>query len=356
MGGSGSKLEHVLGDSIYFEDNTLYLIDQTHLPMLTVYLELTTPNDVVEAIQRLAVRGAMAIGVVGGYGVLLGALGTRTKGAEEITTAAREAVSSIAASRPTARNLFWALERMEEALEEGSGDEPAALIERLHDRADEIAGDTIETNRKLVEVGQEVIGEGMSVLTHCNSGPLAALRYGTAVGVLIEAHRMGKGIHVFVDETRPLLQGSRLTAWELGSSGVPYTVLPDNAAADLMKAGRVDAVMTGADRIAANGDTANKIGTYGVAVLARAHGIPFYIAAPGSTVDLHCGGAADMVIEQRGGDEVRNCGGSQTAPRNAAVYNPAFDVTPAEYIAAIVTEKGVLRTPFSDSLRIFASG
>lgn len=355
MAASAPTLEYKPGDSIYFEDDTLHLLDQTALPSLIVYLEPTTPAEVIDAMKRLAVRGAMAIGIAGAYGVLLGALGARGRGAEGVTAASREAIVSIGASRPTARNLFWALERMERALGEGAsaGDDASALIERLHAEADEVALDTIETNRKLVESGQEVISEGKGILTHCNSGPLAALRYGTAVGVLIEAHRLGKGIHVYVDETRPLLQGSRLTAWELGNAGVPYTLIPDGAAAFLMQRGRIDAVITGADRIAANGDFANKIGTYGVAVLAHVHGIPFYVAAPGSTVDLECPSGSDIVIEERDPGEVRNCGGQPTAPRAAPVYNPAFDVTPAQYVQAILTERGVLRPPFAESLKVF---
>jgi methylthioribose-1-phosphate isomerase len=342
------------GDSIFLQDGVLYLLDQTALPGLTLFLEITSPDEVVDAIKRLAVRGAMAIGVAGAYGTLLGAMRARGKDTESITAATREAIKSIGASRPTARNLFWALERMEQVLEEGAGDDPDALVEKLHARADEIAIDTIDTNRLVVEVGQEVIPEGAGVLTHCNSGALAALRYGTAVGVLIEAHHRGKKIHVFVDETRPLLQGSRLTAWELGNAGVPYTLITDNTAAFLMKQGRVDAVITGADRIASNGDCANKIGTYGVAVLARAHSIPFYVAAPGSTVDMACKTGSDIVIEERNPYEVRVCGGCPTAPMGASVYNPAFDVTPAEYVDAIITEKGVLRPPYAGSLKVLS--
>lgn len=342
------------GDSIFFQDGVLYLLDQTLLPVVTMYLEHTTPEEVIDSIKRLVVRGAMAIGIAGAYGVLLGALAARAGDPRTVAAAVHEAIEAIGASRPTARNLFWALERMEQAIREGSDDDAAALIQRLHARADEITLDTIKTNRLLVEAGQVVVPEGASVLTHCNSGPLAALRFGTALGVLIEAHRRGKGVHVYVDETRPLLQGSRLTAWELSTAGVPYTLITDNTAACLMKQGRIDAVMTGADRIAANGDTANKIGTYGVAVLARAHGIPFYIAAPGSTVDLSCAGGDDIVIEERNPGEVRTCGGHPTAPRNAPVYNPAFDVTPAGYIEAIVTETGVLRPPYGESLKTFS--
>lgn len=344
------------GDSIFFQDGVLYMIDQTALPVMTLYLEHASPEDVIDSIKRLAVRGAMAIGVAGAYGVLLGALQAERGGPVAVADAARSAIAEIGASRPTARNLFWALEQMEHALREGAGDSAAELTARLRDRADDIAADTIETNRLLVEAGQELVPQGARVLTHCNSGPLAALRYGSALGVLIEAHRRGGGIHVWVDETRPLLQGSRLTAWELSSAGVPYTVIPDNAAGFLMSQGRVDAVMTGADRIAANGDTANKIGTYGVAVLAKAHGVPFFIAAPCSTVDLECPSGSGIVIEERSPGEVRSCGGQPCTPGNAPVYNPAFDVTPAGYIDAIVTEKGVLRQPYPESLRTSAAG
>lgn len=345
------KLTREPGDSIYFDNGRLYLLDQTRLPTEEVLLELDTPAQVEEAIKRLAVRGAPAIGIAGAYGALLGAL-SGGRDTSSIRASTGEAIDLIAASRPTARNLFWALERMRLVLAEDIEDADA-LTARLHDAADAVAIEVIETDRALVEAGQEVVPQGARVLTHCNSGPLAALRYGTALGVLIEAHRRGKGIHVYVDETRPLLQGARLTAWELGREGVPYTLIPDNTAAMVMKQGRVDLVMTGADRIAANGDSANKIGTYGLAVLSRAHGVPFYIAAPGSTVDLDCPAEPDIVIEERGADEVRTCGGRQTAPADAHVYNPAFDVTPADYIDGIVTDRGVLRLPYRESLQVF---
>jgi methylthioribose-1-phosphate isomerase len=242
---------------------------------------------------------------------------------------------------------------MESALE-ARPREPARILSRLRETADEIAQEVIETDLTLARAGQEVIGEGARILTHCNSGPLAALRYGTAVGVFIEAHRLGNNIHVWVDETRPLLQGARLTTWELARAGVPYTLICDNMAGQVMKEGRIDLVMTGADRIAANGDSANKIGTYALAVLAHAHGIPFYIAAPGSTVDLSCPAEPDIVIEERDADEVRRCSGRLIAPADAPVYNPAFDVTPARYLDGIVTDRGVLRPPYSESLQVFA--
>jgi methylthioribose-1-phosphate isomerase len=341
-------------DTIWFEDDTLHLIDQTLLPERVVVLELKTPAETVDAIRRLATRGAPAIGIAGAYGVLLAALQAR-RDAADVRDACREAVSSIGASRPTARNLFWALESMATELETPA-DDPGELIDRLRRAADAVALDVIETDKALVDAGQELIEDGARLLTHCNSGPLAALRYGTALGVFIEAHQSGKSIHVYVDETRPLLQGARLTAWELAREGVPYTLITDNTSAMVMGQGLVDVVMTGADRIAANGDSANKIGTYGLAVLARAHGIPFYIAAPASTVDLGCPSGDGIVVEQRSPDEVRRCGDRLVAPADAPVYNPAFDVTPAEYIAGIVTDRGILRPPYSQSLQVFGTG
>lgn len=338
------------GDSIYFKDDVLFLLDQTQLPSCEVFLELDTHQQVVDAIKRLAVRGAMAIGVAGAYGVVLGAISAGSGSPEVSRRAARQAIGDIGASRPTARNLFWALERMERSLEQADDAATTELIERLRAEADAVALETIETNRALVEHGQELLGDGVVAVTHCNSGPLAALRYGTAVGVLIEAHRRGKKPRVYVDETRPLLQGSRLTAWELGHAGVSYKLICDGMAADVMRRGEVDLVITGADRIAANGDSANKIGTYGLALAARAHDIPFYIAAPFSTVDLDCQGGDDIAIEERDPDEVRTFAGTPVAPGDAPVFNPAFDVTPAALIAGIVTERGVLRPPYSDSL------
>ena len=339
-------------DTIYFEGGLLHILDQTRLPQENVTLSMETSGQVEDAIRRLAVRGAPAIGIAGAYGVLLAALGAGRR-VESIQGAARAAVSSIGATRPTARNLFWALEKMLKAIEAG-GDDPDSLLDSLLRAADSVALDVIETDRALVEAGQEVVVEGSSVLTHCNSGPLAALRFGTALGVLIEAHRRGKGIHVFVDETRPLLQGARLTTWELARAGVPHTLITDSMAGMVMGQGKVDLVMTGADRIAANGDSANKVGTYGVAVLARAHGIPFCVAAPGSTVDASIPTGREIIIEERDPDEVRAFAGRPVAPGQVHVYNPAFDVTPAEYIAGIVTDRGILRPPYGESLKTFA--
>lgn len=341
-------------DSVYFDDGKLHLIDQTMLPSESRILEIESPREAAEAIRRLSVRGAMAIGVAGAYGVVLGAVSVEGGDTADVAEAAREAIAMIAGSRPTARNLFWALERMEGVLKADIEErDPQELIEMLESEAGRIASDTVETNRRLVDCGQSIVQEGAGALTHCHSGALAALRYGTALGVLIEAHRRGKGIHVFVDETRPLLQGARITAWEMEREGVPYTLIPDSAAGVVMSEGRVDLVITGADRIAANGDTANKVGTYTLAVLSRAHDIPFYIAAPGSTIDLDCPDGAGIVIEERSADEVRTYRGVLVAPREAPVYNPAFDVTPADLIEGIVTEKGVMSPPYSESLSVF---
>jgi methylthioribose-1-phosphate isomerase len=340
------------GDSIYFEDGALHLLDQTLLPARTEFVAIDTVEEVVDAIRRLVVRGAPAIGVAGAYGALLGALRAGPDAAS-IRAGTGRAIDMIAASRPTARNLFWALEKMRSPLLDETTD-PGVLLSELRAAADAVALEVIETDLRLVKAGQEVVPDGARVLTHCNSGPLAALRYGTAVGVFLYAHSLNKSIHVHVDETRPLLQGSRLTAWELQNAGVPYTLICDNMAAQVMRQGSIDLVMTGCDRVAANGDSANKIGTYGLAVLARAHEIPFYIAAPGSTVDLKCATGADISIEERDPDEVRTCGGKATAPPGAPVYNPAFDVTPADYIEGLVTDRGVLRPPYGESLKVFS--
>ena len=331
-----------------FEDDRMVLLDQTRLPGETVFLEIETPEETADAIGRLAVRGAMAIAVAGAYGVLLGAM----RAGDDPVGGASAAVDTIGASRPTARNLFWALERMERVVRTSEGCGNDALRKKLRAEADAIAQDTIQTNQRLVRQGQSLIPRGARALTHCNSGPLAALVYGTAVGVLIEAHRLGKDIHVLVDETRPLLQGARLTTWELAAAGVPCTLIPDNTAGWAMANGMVDLVITGADRIAANGDSANKIGTYSIAALAGHHGIPFYVAAPLSTLDLACIAGDSIVIEERSGDEVRRYAGVQVAPKDVPVFNPSFDVTPAKLIKAIVTEEGVCEPPYVESLKV----
>ncbi|MDD5747670.1 MAG: S-methyl-5-thioribose-1-phosphate isomerase [Actinomycetota bacterium] len=336
-------------DSIRFENGALYILDQNALPSDLRFLELRTPSEVANAIKRLSVRGAMAIGIAAAFGVLLGAISSHGD-TESIIKAVREAVDLIASTRPTARNLFWALEQMQELLDGAWGVDEKTLMEELEERAMRIASVTVETNKKIVEVGQEIIKDGIGIITHCNSGALAALRFGTALSILIEAHKRGKKIHVYVDETRPLLQGARLSSWELERAGVPYTLLTDGMAGMVMREGKINLAITGADRICLNGDAANKVGTYSLAVLARAHGIPFYIAAPLSTVDFSCRCGDEIKIERRDPVEVRSISGLRIAPENAPVYNPAFDITPAEYISGIVTEEGIARPPFEKSL------
>lgn len=334
-------------DPIRYEGETdghLVLIDQTRLPVELVYLDCKDVETVWEAIKMLRVRGAPAIGIAAAYGVIVGLQTATDKSAEEFEARFHEVVEYLAGSRPTAVNLFWALDRLKAkyVAEKEAGKSPAEIHEALLAEARYIHDDDRKVCRAIGKHGSELIQPGFGILTHCNAGGLATADYGTALAVMFTCHDQGKDIHVFVDETRPLLQGSRLTAWELLQRDIPATLICDNMAAQVMKEGRISAVITGADRIAANGDSANKIGTYGVAVLAKAHGIPFYIAAPISTFDLSLPTGEGIPIEQRDPVEIINGMGKQTAPDKVQVYNPAFDVTPAELIAGIITEKGVI--------------
>ncbi len=314
------------------------LIDQTLLPTRLEYRECRTVEEVWEAIRVLRVRGAPAIGVAAAMGVVVG-MQTHPGDAARL----REVCAYLRTSRPTAVNLFWALERMERTFEEVRvALSPQAIHERLLREALVIEDEDRRMCRAIGKAGATLIESGDGVLTHCNAGGLATADYGTALAVLFTAQEQGKELHVFADETRPLLQGARLTAWELQQRGIPVTVICDNMAAQVMKEGRIQRIVVGADRIAANGDTANKIGTYGVAILARAHGIPFYVAAPSSTFDLSLPTGAGIPIEQRDPGEVTHGFGRQTVPDNVPVYNPAFDVTPHELITALITEKGVI--------------
>jgi methylthioribose-1-phosphate isomerase len=321
------------------------MIDQTRLPTELVRIDCRDVPDVWEAIKALRVRGAPAIGIAAAYGAVLGGQPALAAGRDlgALRAAVREATAHLRTSRPTAVNLFWALDRLDRVLDETPAETPAALLARLLAEADEIADEDRAMCRAIGRVGAELIAPGSGVLTHCNAGGLATADYGTALAVLFSAHEQGKRIAVYADETRPLLQGARLTAWELQRRGVPVTLICDNMAAQVMKEGRVQAVVVGADRIAANGDTANKIGTYGVALLAKAHGIPFYVAAPSSTFDLTLPDGSSIPIEQRDPREVTHGFGRATAPEGVSVYNPAFDVTPADLIAGIVTERGLIR-------------
>jgi methylthioribose-1-phosphate isomerase len=324
----------------------LRLIDQTRLPTELVHLDCADVPTVWEAIKALRVRGAPAIGISAAYGAVIGARSGDPDSVASLKQALDSARAHLATSRPTAVNLFWALDRMGragEALASTPGITPDAFLDGLLREADAIAAEDRAMCRSIGRHGADLIPPSSGVLTHCNAGGLATADYGTALAVIFSAHEQGKAPRVFADETRPLLQGARLTAWELQRRGVPVTVICDNMAAQVMKEGRVQSVVVGADRIASNCDTANKIGTYGVALLARAHGIPFYVAAPSSTFDLSLPTGDSIPIEQRDPSEITNGLGKQTVPDGVAVYNPAFDVTPASLITAIITEKGLIR-------------
>ena len=324
-------------------DGHLRLIDQTLLPVELKYIECRSVEAVWEAIRSLRVRGAPAIGIAAAYGVCLGLQGP---GSDEAMIFARldEVTTCLAASRPTAVNLFWALDRMKSRAEPLRGQTSGSEIQAaLLSEARAIEAEDRECCRAIGRHGAALLADGQGVLTHCNAGGLATADYGTALAVFFAAHETGKRVHVYVDETRPLLQGARLTAWELAQRGIDTTLICDSMAAQVMREGRVRAVVTGADRIAANGDTANKIGTYGVALLAAAHNIPFYVAAPTSTFDLSIAGGDQIPIEQRDPREITHGFGRQTAPDGIDVYNPAFDVTPARLITAIICERGVIQ-------------
>jgi methylthioribose-1-phosphate isomerase len=336
---------------IRWRDGALELLDQTRLPQAEEWLRCTRPEQVADAIRRLAVRGAPAIGVAAAYGLVLGLL-SAPDGEPPAETLARTA-RLLGETRPTAVNLRWALDRGRDVLasqaESAALDREAAAAALLA-WAERLQREDIASNLKIGEHGRSLFAPGDRVLTHCNTGALATAGYGTALGVLRAAHDAGRLELVWVDETRPLLQGSRLTAWELERLRIPYRLIPDAAAAALMARGDVQAVIVGADRIAANGDTANKIGTYGLAVLARHHGVPFYFAAPLSTIDPATPSGAEIPIEERSPDEVRSVFGAPIAPPDAPATNLAFDVTPAELIAAIVTDAGVLRPPYGEAI------
>ena len=334
---------------VKWHNNKLILLDQTQLPQKEVYLEITNFLDVAAAIKRLSVRGAPAIGVAAAYGIALGALGIHAKTRLEFLKELQTVTQTLADSRPTARNLFWAIERMTgKAGKEENVDQIKQLLVR---EAVNIHEEQIESDRNLSRLGATLIGEGDTVLTHCNAGALATAGYGTALGVLKQAYEEGKKIRVINTETRPLLQGARLTTCELKAAGVPSTLITDSMAGSFMHRGKINSVVVGADRIAANGDTANKIGTYTLAVLAKENNIPFYVAAPTSTIDLSLDSGDKIVIEERQAEEVTCIQGTCTTPPDIQAANPAFDVTPHQYISAIITEKSIVREPFEDGFR-----
>lgn len=332
--------------------DALRIIDQTVLPLEERDIICRTVDEVAEAIRSMKVRGAPAIGCVAAFGMVLAAKAASNKASKssEMIDALKQAKETLSSTRPTAVNLFWALDKMMEVAMgfEGSVSE---LVSALEAKALSIAREDFEANMRMGMFGASLIPERANILTHCNAGALATAGYGTALGVIRAAHEQGKRVHVWVDETRPFLQGARLTAWELRHDGIPFTLISDNVAGMLMRSGMVDLVIVGADRIAANGDVANKIGTYSLAVLAKHHGIPFYVAAPTSTVDLNCPSGDEIPIEQRDGEEVRTILGKRIVPPDVPVFNPAFDVTPHELVDAIITERGIVKPPFDEGLK-----
>ncbi len=324
-------------------DGALRLLDQTLLPNEVRMLDCQSADQVFEAIRSLRVRGAPAIGVAAAYGFVLGVRDAIDDGRTEFDERLKVATEHLAASRPTAVNLFWALDRQRKVAERMSQELPQAVVAALLAEAKAIEAEDRAMCSAIGRHGGELLHNGDGVLTHCNAGALATAGDGTALAAIYAATAGGKRLRVYVDETRPLLQGARLTAWELQQRGVPVTLICDSMAATVMRQGKVQAVIVGADRIAANGDTANKIGTYSVACLAKLHGVPFYVAAPSSTFDLSLSSGEQIPIEERSPDEITRGFGRQTAPEGIDVYNPAFDVTPAELITAIITERGVIR-------------
>ena len=327
------------------------MLDQRELPLKEVWLDIDTLHPLLNAIITLAVRGAPLLGIVAGYGVLIGLNEIKSDSAEELMAGYSRVRRLIAQTRPTAKNLFGTLQRMDRIVRDGSFEDSKGLLEAIELTAKAIHAEEIESCLRIGEHGAEVICDYRKILTHCNTGVLATGGIGTALGVIHTAHSMGRIEKVWVDETRPLLQGARLTAWELHKLGIPHSIICDNTAASLMQRGIVDAVITGADRIASNGDTANKIGTLNLAILCNFFEIPFYIAAPVSTIDLdmECGG--EIVVEQRDRDEVHGWGDSKWACEFSDALNPAFDVTSARLITGIITERGVSEFPYTDSLR-----
>lgn len=337
-------------ETLRWRDDRLEMIDQRILPARFSYLAYTSAAETAEGIRSMVVRGAPAIGCAAAYGVALEAQRLRGSPASEFAAALDRAFDVLAASRPTAVNLFWALKRMRAVREDMKDANVEAIADRLLAEAHEISAEDIRINRAMGAYGAALLPDGARVLTHCNAGALATAGHGTALGVIRSAVEAGKRISVIADETRPFLQGARLTAWEMVQEGIPVTLITDNMAGFMMARGEVDAVVVGTDRVAANGDVANKIGTYMVAVLARRHGIPFYVACPMSTIDLTVADGSAIPIEERAADEVTGFRECQWAAAGVSVRNPAFDVTPAELVTGLITEKGVVAQPDTGKL------
>jgi methylthioribose-1-phosphate isomerase len=342
--------------TLEWTDSGVRFIDQTKLPTEETYVTCKTYTQVADVIRNMVVRGAPAIGVAAAMGIALGVKNSKAENGGDLKQEFDQICDVIANTRPTAVNLFWAIKRIRDKFEMLRVRPLAQIKQALIEEAQRMHAEDIATNQAMGRHGATLMPASGGVLTHCNAGALATCGYGTALGVIRAAVEQGKTIHVYADETRPFLQGSRLTAWELMKDAIPTTVISDNMAGAMMKQGKINAIVVGADRIAANGDVANKIGTYSVAVLAKEHGIPFYVAAPLSTVDFETPEGSGIPIEQRDGKEVTHIAGRQMVPDGVEVENPAFDVTPAKYVTAIVTESGIARAPYGESLRRLSSG
>ena len=336
--------------TLEWTDKGVRFIDQTKLPTEEIYVVCKTHEQVADAIRTMIVRGAPAIGVAAAMGIALGAKDSKAETVGDLKRDLDQICDNMGKTRPTAVNLFWAIRRMQEKFERLRIRPIAQIKQELVEEAKRMHAEDIAANQAMGRHGATLMPSEGGVLTHCNAGALATAGYGTALGVIRAAVEQGKKIHVYADETRPFLQGSRLTAWELMKDGIPTTVISDNMAGAMMRQGKIGAIVVGADRIAANGDVANKIGTYSVAVLAKENGIPFYVAAPISTVDLACATGEKIPIEQRNAREITHIAGKQMTPDGVSIENPAFDVTPAKYISAIITEKGIAREPYAQSL------
>ena len=339
-------------ETIQWIDGAVVMIDQTRLPLEEKYVTCRTYQEVATAIRDMTIRGAPAIGVAAAMGVALGVLHASDG---DLDAQLEEICATLAATRPTAVNLFWAIDRMKRVYASVAGKPIAEIRRRLVEEALLVREEDIAICRAIGRHGAALVPDRKTVLTHCNAGALATAGYGTALGVVRAAVEAGKQIDVFADETRPFLQGARLTVWELQQDGIPTTLITDSMAGHFLKSGRIGCVVVGADRIAANGDVANKVGTYPVAVLAKENGVPFFVAAPVSTLDLSLATGSAIPIEQRAAEEVTHVFGRRVAPEGTAVENPAFDVTPARYVAAIITEKGVVRAPYEESLKKLVS-
>jgi methylthioribose-1-phosphate isomerase len=337
--------------TIEWDDGIVKMIDQRRLPQEYVVVEFNDYREVARAIKEMVIRGAPAIGAAAAFGLALAAQQSQATNREQLLADLEKAASVLRETRPTATNLFWAIERMLNQARQVEPHEVGAIVDALIAKAQRLADEDVEINKRMGAHGAELIMHGDNILTHCNAGCLATVDYGTVLGVVRTAHEQGKRIHVWVDETRPRLQGARLTAWELMRDGIPMTLVADNAAGHLMYTGQVDIVLFGADRVAANGDVANKVGSYKLAVLARENGIPCYSVSPISTVDLSLASGDDIPIEKRDAREVTHIRDVPIAPEEVPVYNPAFDVTPHRYITGIVTENGIAYPPFKVNLR-----